>query len=135
MQEIREGKVEGIVNKSYLELGLSLCMIEIYIVICIYSYIETCEDRDHISVRHVHTQCSVQTIIFPNKYLITKMIKKKENIVKNVSLIGRKNYCKHIFRVNDWKIAMTQLIRKAFNLKGKIVFYVNKMGKAIGVYR
>ena len=74
MQEIG-GKVDGIVNKSYLELGLSLCMIEIYIVICIYSYIEICEDRDHISVRHVHTQCSVQTIIFPNKYLITKMIK------------------------------------------------------------
>ena len=32
-----------------------------------------------------------------------------ENIVRNVSLIGRKNYCKHKFRVNDWRIAMTQL--------------------------
>lgn len=29
---------------------------------------------------------------------------------------------------------MTQLRRKIFNLKDKIVFYVNKMGKEIGVY-
>lgn len=50
--------------------------------------LSTGEDRDHISVAHIHTQCSVQTIIFSNKYLITKN-DTKENIVRNVSLIRK----------------------------------------------
>lgn len=37
MQEKEGGKVDGTVNKSYLELGLSLCMIKISILICVYS--------------------------------------------------------------------------------------------------
>ena len=84
MQEIKRGKVDGIVNESYLIMHDK----NIHPDLCIF-YTETGEDRDHISVAHIHTQCSVQTIIFSNKYLITKMIQKIENIVRNVSLIRK----------------------------------------------
>ena len=87
MQEIK-GKVDGIVNKSYLELGLSLCMIKIYIMICIYSTLRPVRIGT-TSLLVMSTQCSVQTTILSNKYLITKMIQKIENIVRNVSLIRK----------------------------------------------
>ena len=35
------------------------------------SHCEPCEGRGPISLGPFHTQCSIQTIIFSNKYLIT----------------------------------------------------------------